>query len=220
VWNRQADLCRQLIGDHHDSFTYNSFINCEPELMPDETLDFSLEDGLWWTATVLLPSWRGFQSRQGAYGSQDSNLDSDGVVRIVFAPEGRGNEPLTDSEMAAINWVITHEVSISTALLLALLKEYPALQEQYGYSGEEKTTLMPDITSVEELRPLIGLSSINVHPVQRDQIPYVGFEFGCTWDEESGLGVLMHGTRTIKIGGADTAILQWIAEEDARKGGA
>jgi hypothetical protein len=31
------------------------------------------------------------------------------------------------------------------------------------------------------------------------------------------LGVLMHGTRVVKIGGADTAFLLWIAEEDAAK---
>jgi len=40
--------------------------------------------------------------------------------------------------------------------------------------------------------------------VEKDGIPYVGFEFGCTWDEEHGLGVLMHGTRTVEIG--DTAM--------------
>jgi hypothetical protein len=50
--------------------------------------------------------------------------------------------------------------------------------------------------------------------VQKDGIPYAGFEFGCTWDDEHGLGVLMHGTRAVDIGGADTAFLLWIAEQD------
>jgi hypothetical protein len=59
---------------------------------------------------------------------------------------------------------------------------------------------------------------VNVHQVQKDGIPYVGFEFACTWDEEHGLGVLMHGTRTVEIGGADTAFLLWLAEVDAEKG--
>ena len=182
--------------------------------MSAETPEFRLEHDLWW-ATVLLPSWRGFQSRQGAYGAQDSATPSDGRVRIVFAPEGRGIEPLTNAELSAVHWVLEHEASLSSALLSALLKEYPSLQKQYGYSGKEKTELMPDIKSVEDLRALIGLSSVNVHQVQKDGIPYAGFEFGCTWDEEHGLGVLMHGTRTVEIGGADTAMLLWIAKEDA-----
>ena len=107
---------------------------------------------------------------------------------------------------------------MSQALILSLLEKYPSLQEQYGYSGNEKAELMPDIKSADDLRALIGLSSVNIHQVQKDGIPYVGFEFGCTWDDEHGLGVLMHGTRTVEIGGADTAVLLWIAKQDAQKG--
>jgi len=183
--------------------------------MPAEIPQFSLEDGLFWTATVTLPSWRGFQSRTGAYGARDSAVSSDGRVQIVFAPEGRGSEPLTEPELSAVRWVMEHEASLASALLLSLLKEYPSLQEQY--SGEIEAELMPDVQSVDDFRALIGLSSVNVHQVQKDGVPYVGFEFGCTWDEEHGLGVLMHGTRTVEIGGADTAITLWIAEKDAKK---
>jgi hypothetical protein len=183
--------------------------------MPAKIPQFKLEHGLWAT-TVLLPSWKGFQSRKAEYGAQDSAVPSDGMIRIIFAPEGRGTEPLTDAELSAVYWVIEHEASISRALISSLLKEYPSLQERYGYSGKEKADLMPDIKSADDLRKLIGLSSVNVHQVQRDGIPYAGFEFGCTWDEEHGLGVLMHGTRTVEIGGADTAGLLWIAEKDAK----
>lgn len=182
--------------------------------MPPEIPQFSREHSRLWTASVLLPSWRGFQSRQGGYGTQDRDAPSDGLVKIVFAPEGRGKEPLTDSEMSSVRWVIDHEASISSAVLASLLKEYPSLQEQYDYSGEEKTRLMPDVKSIEDFRDLIGLHAVNIHQVQKGGIPYAGFEFGCTWDEEQGLGVLMHGTRTVEIGGADTAILLWIAKED------
>ena len=48
-------------------------------------------------------------------------------------------------------------------------------------------------------------------------MPYVGYEFGCEWEDEHGLGVLMHGTRVVDVGFADTAILLWIAEADAEK---
>ena len=185
--------------------------------MPAEIPQFSLEDGLWWTATVTLPSWRGFHSRKDAYDARDSAVPSDGRVRIVFAPEGRGSEPLSEAELSAVRWVMEHEASLANALLSSLLKEYPLLQEQYSYSDGMKAELMPDVQSVDDLRALIGLSSVNVHQVQKDGVPYVGFEFGCTWDEEHGLGILMHGTRTVQIGGADTAILLWIAAEDSKK---
>ncbi|MGA3373800.1 MAG: hypothetical protein ABSC48_18805 [Terracidiphilus sp.] len=182
--------------------------------MPNITPQFVLKGDYCWTTTAVFPSWKGFQSRRGAYGAQDQADPSDGTVQIVFAPEGRGIKPLSASEIASVVWVIENETSISEALISSLLKEYPALQEQYGYSDEEKAELMPDIKSADDLRSLVGLYAVNIHQVQKDGIPYAGFEFGCTWDDEHGLGVLMHGTRAVDIGGADTAFLLWIAEQD------
>jgi hypothetical protein len=179
-------------------------------------LEFKLEGDFFWTTSAIFPSWNGFQNRSGAYASQGSSTPSDGSARIVFAPEGRGIDPLADSEKSMIRWVIENEASISAALMMSLLKEYPSLQEQYGYTDQEKADLMPDVSTAEDFRNLIGLHSVNVHPLQKNGIPYVGFEFGCTWDDEHGLGILMHGTRTVEIGGADTAILLWIAKKDAR----
>ncbi|MFC5500226.1 DUF6985 domain-containing protein [Caenimonas terrae] len=185
--------------------------------MPSSHLHFDLEHDLWWTANAVLPSWNGFQTRHGAYGSQSSAEPSDGSVRIVFAPEGRGTEPLTDAEVASVAWLVENEASVSLALLSALLAEYPSLQDQYGYSAEEAGQYMPKVASVEDFRGLIGLHSVNVHPLQKDGMPYVGFELGCTWDDEHGLGALMHGTRVVEIGGADAALLLWIAKRDAAK---
>jgi hypothetical protein len=178
---------------------------------------FILEDELWWTTTALLPSWKGFQIRKGAYDTRESNDPSDGTVKIVFAPEGRGNEPLTPSEISSIIWAIDNEAALSEAVLSCLAQEYASLQQQYDYSGEQKAELMPNIKSSADLHALIGLHTVNIHQIQRNGIPYVGFEFGCTWDEEHGLGVLMHGTRMVQIGGADAAILLWIAERDAAR---
>ncbi|MFX3636230.1 MAG: hypothetical protein ACE3L7_29590 [Candidatus Pristimantibacillus sp.] len=45
-------------------------------------------------------------------------------------------------------------------------------------------------------------------------MPYIGYELSCTWDEEHAFGAMMHQDRVIAIGGADTAILHWIAQDD------
>lgn len=180
-------------------------------------MDFKLEEDLWWITDVVLPSWAGFQSRHGPYASQDAPEPSDGSVRIVFAPEGRGIEPLTDEEVASVAWVVQNEAAMSASLLVKLLQTYPDLQEQSGYDADELVQYMPPVSRVQDFRHLVGLHSINVHPLRKDGVPYVGFELGCTWDEEHGLGVLMHGTRVVEIGHADTAILLWIARQDAEQ---
>jgi len=181
------------------------------------TLNFKLEEDLWWQTKANLPTWSGFQSRNGPYGSIDSESASNGDVVIVFAPEGRDIEPLNKEETKSVEWLVENEASLSEALLDSLINAYPSLQESYGYTEQEKKEFMPSVSSKDDFRNLIGLHSVNVHPLQKDGVPYIGFEFGCTWDPEHGLGVLMHGSRVVEIGGADTAILLWIAEKDAEK---
>ena len=100
------------------------------------------------------------------------------------------------------------------SLLTGLLEQYPSLRRKYAHFVQPAQ--MPAVRSTDDFRSLIGLHSLNVHQVEKDGLPYVGFELGCTWDDEHGLGVLMHGTRVVEIGGADTAILLWMAERDAR----
>jgi hypothetical protein len=63
----------------------------------------------------------------------------------------------------------------------------------------------------------IELLGVTFHEVESGRLPYLGFDFGCTWDEEHGLGLMTHGTRIVRVGGSDTAILPWIAKADAKK---
>jgi hypothetical protein len=126
-------------------------------------------------------------------------------VAIQLAREGTDRP--TEAEIAAVSWVIENEELISHSAIESLFNEYHSLQELYGYSGEKKIELMPDIESVDDLRSLIGLHTIHVHQPTRDGIPYAGLELGCSWECEHGLGILMRGSRTSEIGWADTAFL-------------
>lgn len=177
---------------------------------------FELEDDLWWKAETVLSFWKGFQSRKGDYGAQDSDLPSNGSVDIVFAPEGRDTTPLTDDETVLIEWFLKNNSQVSEASLSSVFETYPVLQTEYSYSLEERAEFMPDIKERKDLRNLIGLHTVYIHQITKNGVPYIGFEFGCTWDPEHGIGVLMNGVRTVKIGGADTALLLWIAEKDAK----
>jgi hypothetical protein len=181
-------------------------------------VDFQLDDhGFSWVASATLPSWKGYLARTGAYGRLGNGALSDGSVEVVFAPEGRDASPLTEQELALVSWFLENEASISDAAKTAIFQKYHELQESYDCSPSEKAECMPDISSVEDLKRLIGLFAVHVHQIEKGGLPYIGLEFGCTWDNEHGLGVLMHGTRPVEVGGSDTAILLWIAEQDAER---
>jgi hypothetical protein len=166
-------------------------------------------DEHWWTTAVRFVLGSGSPAR-----SAESGSDTAGSVPLVFAPEGRGDEPLTDTEIASVGWTVDNLPRIADALLPALLTHYRSIcADPDGLEPDD----LPPVASADGLLPLISIRFINVHQISKDGEPYVGFEFDCTWDEEHGLGVLMHGTRVVEVGGADTAFLLWIAEQDSER---
>jgi len=168
-----------------------------------------------WVTSAKLPAWQGFQVRNGPYGCLSSDEPSDGLVHIVFAPEGRGDAPLTEDEIRSVQWVIDHEKSIHDALLQTLFEAYPNIREEAleWYDEEEAAALLPEVNNADELKKIVGVVSINIHPLVRDGIPFVGVELGCTWDEEHGAGVMLHGNRALECGDADTAIYLGVAKQ-------
>jgi hypothetical protein len=180
-------------------------------------MNFELDEhGFSWRAQTRFASWAGYLDRSGSYGGQGNSPASDGTVNIVFAPEGRDDSPLTADELELVRWLIENEAGVSEAVKTAVFREYPRLVAEYGYTADEGAVLMPAIAGPNDLGALIGLYAVNVHQIRNGKVPYLGFELGCTWDDEHGLGVLTHGTRVIEVGGADTAFLLWMAERDAQ----
>jgi hypothetical protein len=176
-------------------------------------------DGYSWTSEIVLPSWAGFQIRRGSYGLVSSPEKSDGRVNlVVMPPEDAPNSPPMAEQVKAFQYLMDHDTAISNSVLQGILREYPRMQDQYGYDDNQAQELMPDIASAKDLCTLIGLSNVHVLPVAKDGVAYVGLEFGCTWDDEHGLGVMTYKDRVIQVGGADTAFLEWIAADDAESG--
>lgn len=174
-------------------------------------------DGYFWTGPVVLPAWAGFQSRQGPYASLSSPALSDGAASLeVRVPDDAGAFPLPE-QAAAFRQMVDGQEEMQDAILQAIWDGYPEMQALYGYEGEEAEELMPDLPSPGLLRGLIGLSNIHLFAVAKDGLAYVGFEFGCRWDDEHGLGAMTHAGRIVAVGGADTAILEWIAMQDAEQ---
>jgi hypothetical protein len=181
-------------------------------------MELSIQDELWWGADLCLSAWAGYQSRLGPYGSVDSPLPSNGSVRFIFAPEGRNLAPLNEQEVALALWFELNEPAVSKAVKEALLdwcSPNNTVRSANFDFGEE----FPSINSEHGLRQFAGLHTVYMHQITRSGVPYLGYAFGCQWDEEHGLGVLMHGTRCVEVGLADTAMLLWIAQEDEMQQG-
>jgi len=161
-------------------------------------------DDYFWVTEVNLDTWRVF---------------GESSIELTFAPEGRDESPLKEEEIELVRWVIENEKPILDSLIDALLKEYPKIKEEYsGWMDEEEVVeLLPEVETKEDLKKLISSPSINVHQILNKSAPFIGIQFNCSWDDEHALGILMYGSKVLEIGGADTAILLWMAEKHAKK---
>lgn len=172
-----------------------------------------------WVGELRLPSWAGFQTRRGCYGSVSSDSPSDGTARLSIVPENdeRRSHPTVEQEVA-FKYLLDNEAAVAASVLQALFNKYPTEKAAYAeaYSEEEAEETLPDIADPSGLRALIGLSNVHVLSVAKDGAAYVGFEFGCVWEEEHGAGVMTHMGRVIKVGQADTSFLEWIAKRDIK----
>ena len=157
---------------------------------------------------LILPAWKGFQSRQGNYGSRDSVEQSNGFVKVFIDGKAIDHVRITTIEQVnAIQYLVEHAEQVRDALLKGLQNELPKLKESYD-------ELVPDIDTLEEFKNYIGLAIVHVMPSDKDGFAYIGFELGCEWDIEHGAGVMMHKDRVIAIGQADTAFDSWITYAD------
>lgn len=140
-----------------------------------------------WEGSAELPAWRGFQS--------------DGAVQLILD----GEAGPTEFQSRAFRFQLEHGPQVVTAVLEALLPYYRQLRADWSDALDDDADLaraMPEVSDEEDFRSLIGLAVIHVHPYRKDELGYVGLEFGCTWDEEHGLGVMLHGARVVSIGAA------------------
>lgn len=179
-------------------------------------------DGYCWEREVVLPSWRGFQTRRGPYAAVNSDEPSDGTIRVRFDTNGAGQVPPTATQVAAYRWLVDHEAEVVSAVLDAVFAEYPRFREEYidAYDGEGAqlaAQTAPPLDRPELLKHVMGPYASFVLRVARDGVGYVGFELGCVW-EGHGLGILTHKNRVVEIGQAPTAFDGHRAQEDAAGG--
>jgi hypothetical protein len=176
-------------------------------------------DDYGWAGKITLPSWAGFQARGGAYGSRSAKKPSDGTARLHVAVEDDEAQTLpTQAQTQAMQHLLHNEAAVAGVVLQAIFEIYPDEKAAYedAYDEEEGETL-PTINKPSGLRTLMGLSNVHLLYVQKDGTAYIGFEFGCVWEEEHGVGVMTHLGRIVEVGQADCSFLEWIAERDARR---
>jgi len=173
---------------------------------------------------VVLPAWAGFQNRRGSYDSVSDDSPSTGMVRLCLLPPGdrKHRLPPTAEQVAAYRFLTEHGKLVHDSVFQALFDEYPSMRaawlDDYDIQDEdsEEAQEVPAIQRPEQLRELMGLACVHVLAQARQGIAFIGFEFGCVWEREHGLGVMTHTDRVLAIGDAETSFraqAAWLEED-------
>jgi len=159
----------------------------------------------YWAGVLAAPAWRMIAPGKGTVD-----------VEIEITDPEKEWKP-SPRQLAACAWFVDHEAEMVLPVLEAIVSAYPHLQALYGYDDEEAARLMPPVHVPADLLPLIDIRQLYIHDVAYSDLPYIGFTFGCTWDQEHQLGVLMHGLRAIDVGDGDVAFDWQAPRRDAEQ---
>lgn len=157
---------------------------------------------------INLSAWKGFEIRNGFYGSKDSDKKSDGTIKAHIIGESVDYVyVLSQSQFNAIKFLKENSEKVRDSLLNGLLADYSNTKDIYE-------DLMPEINTIADYKDNLGVAFIHVMDSDKDNHAYIGFELGCSWDDEHGVGVMMHKDRVVKIGLAEESFNHWNCYED------
>ena len=115
----------------------------------------------------------------------------------------RPETPPTPQQGEAYRFLLDHEAAIHERVVQDVFEYYNDVIPQYLEHGF--VDLPASLASPDELQGLIGIASVHVLDAAMDGMCFVGFEFGCEWDGEHGLGVMTWNGDVLEVGGAETA---------------
>ncbi|MBQ4822109.1 hypothetical protein [Aquimarina sp. MMG016] len=138
----------------------------------------------------------------GTY-SMAKTVDSDGIIGIHI--EEYDFEKPQEFQKKALEYFNNNQTDVLNALCLGIIEYYPKLMKVYDITEFDEEFGFPKIQNIDDVKKVIGIGNIHILDDKKDELSYVGFECGCPWDEEHGLGIIMHKERVIDVGAADIA---------------
>jgi len=156
-----------------------------------------------WEFKIQLEGLKNYQSRMGSYTGKSHSETPKGIVKMIIQDELDDSIEPSIEQITAINFLLVNQTEILQEMDNVLWQNWEGIKTNYDLHDVEDFPFAKDIHTKEDLKRIYGVGNIFIHLGHRDRIAYYGFECGCEWDEEHGIGFLMHKTKVIKFGGAE-----------------
>lgn len=125
----------------------------------------------------------------------EDNSNAKGYLTFHLEMENDGDdfERPQVFQQNALDYFFKNQASVLNALCQSVIDHAPEFIKLYG-------AVFPELKSIADVKKNISISSIHILGAQKENHSYLGFDCWCSWDEEHGLGVLMHNERCIDAG--------------------
>ena len=151
-------------------------------------------DGGWWCGRMWFPALAACQIRwrlnddERLVRSETVSQEVDGRVRVVVHDEA--DDGPDDPQRAAYRFLEKNQDQVVANVLAALVRH-----TNHDYiigSPFQSDAQRLGLVSANGVRELVELCAVYFLEPSRDKESYVTFEFGCCFDEEHGISVLIH----------------------------
>ncbi len=167
-------------------------------MRPSEKLqiaDFEIEEGVC-EQSIFLEEWERLFPEM-----EDVTLSFDVEATEIL-------QSFSKTQKKAYDMVMENFVDLIDVIFEKLFAKYDAYLEMYQED-------MPKIEKPADFYQYATPNMIQIYDLEKNGNPYIGIGFHCSWDVEHAFGAILCGTEVVDIGGADTAILLWIAKQHA-----
>ena len=107
-----------------------------------------------------------------------------------------------EEQIACINYVLQNQTQIAQTILDTIWKNWEEIKDLYLFDEWEDA---PIIEEKNDLHQFVRIDEVFIKARYKDNISYIGILGNCIWDEEHGLGFVLHRNRVIEFGGAEEA---------------
>ena len=153
-----------------------------------------------WTGTTILQAWSKFGDRENVEVEVDVEAPMDETQNWL---------PPTPSQLAALKDFIDNQDAMNEVICTGIKDCVRQMRESgWGETPDPKTVIPYEVYSP---------SLLHVIAVARDGRSYVGVGGHCEFEEEHGVGLMLHNRRVVDFGYSEQATDCWIALEDGGK---
>jgi len=140
---------------------------------------------------------------------------------MIFTPDEERVEP-SAAQQRAWQHTVENQYAIRDAILKLFMKDFDRFLENNQdwlddlYFAELRAKMPSQLTKPDDLRKHIGLATVYIHSTVKNGVAYVGYGFGCTWEEEHGLGAMTSKRRVLETGEEEVAFMGGAYAEEQR----